>query len=122
MVQAMATCGNQAATNSTSPANGNPPAESSDQDGEPATEFELLWWISSTFIQDDGNPPDTYEQKLADEFNASHPGITVRVEIIDFTTAAVVRNWKELREVVSAHAGRSVGRVRADLHLHQHQE
>ena len=50
--------------------------------------MELLWWAPPTFIQDDGDQPGTYEQKLAEEFNASHPGITVKVETIDFTTAS----------------------------------
>ncbi len=88
MVLALSACGGQADSNSTPPANENTqPAESQDQGGEPTAEVELLWWVPPTFIQDDGDQPGTYEQKLADEFNASHPGITVRVETIDFTTA-----------------------------------
>ena len=39
-------------------------------------------------IQDADDPAGTYEQKLVEEFNASHPGITVKVETIDFTTAS----------------------------------
>lgn len=66
----------------------NPPANPTEEGNEPADEVELLWWAPPTFIQDADDPAGTYEQKLVDEFNASHPGITVRVETIDFTTAS----------------------------------
>ena len=49
---------------------------------------ELKWWAPPTFIQDADDPVGTYEQKLVDEFNASHPGIVVSVETIDFTNAS----------------------------------
>ena len=54
----------------------------------PPADVELLWWAPPTFIQDADDPAGTYEQKLVEEFNASHPGITVKVETIDFTTAS----------------------------------
>lgn len=89
MVMALAAC-----TSNQSPAS-NPPAENSQPvsqpseggGSEPAKEVELLWWVPPTFIQDADEPAGTYEKKVAEEFTASHPGITIRVETIDFTTA-----------------------------------
>lgn len=90
MVLALAACGGGGSAESQAPeaASKAPEAAQTEQGGEPAAEVELLWWAPPTFIQDDGDQPGTYEQKLVEEFNASHPGITVKVETIDFTTAS----------------------------------
>ncbi len=88
MVAALSACGSPSSENSAPPANSTAPVESKDQGGEPADDVELLWWAPPTFIQDADDPAGTYEQKLVEEFNASHPGITVKVETIDFTTAS----------------------------------
>jgi len=88
MALALSACGNDADKTSTPPADNSKPVESQAQASEPAGKVELLWWAPPTFIQDADDPAGTYEQKLVDEFNASHPGITVRVETIDFTTAS----------------------------------
>ncbi len=70
------------------PAEEEPAEEEEPAAEEPAEEVELLWWAPPTFIQDADDPAGTYEEKLVEEFNESHPGITVRVETIDFTTAS----------------------------------
>ena len=89
MVLALAACdsGDKPAE-SKAPESKAPDTTPSDQGGEPTADVELLWWAPPTFIQDADDPAGTYEQKLVEEFNASHPGITVKVETIDFTTAS----------------------------------
>ena len=89
MVLALAACGSgDKPAESKAPESKAPDTTPSDQGGEPTAEVELLWWAPPTFIQDADDPAGTYEQKLVEEFNASHPGITVKVETIDFTTAS----------------------------------
>ena len=89
MVLALSACGGDTPAESKAPeASKAPDTTPTEQGGEPADDVELLWWAPPTFIQDADDPAGTYEQKLVEEFNASHPGITVRVETIDFTTAS----------------------------------
>lgn len=89
MVLALAACGSgDKPIESKAPESKAPDTTPSDQGGEPTADVELLWWAPPTFIQDADDPAGTYEQKLVEEFNASHPGITVKVETIDFTTAS----------------------------------
>ena len=92
MVFSLAACGG-GETNETNPPDNNTPSggqqtQEPSGGGDPTATVELLWWVPPTFIQDDGDQPGTYEKKLAEEFNKTHPGITVRVETIDFTTAS----------------------------------
>ncbi|MHC1785644.1 MAG: ABC transporter substrate-binding protein [Christensenellales bacterium] len=48
---------------------------------------DITWWAFPTFGQENAtDPAGTYEQKLAAAFMAKHPGITVKVETIDFTS------------------------------------
>ena len=84
----LAACGGENAESPTPDPSKDPGTTQTDQGGEPAADVELLWWAPPTFIQDADDPAGTYEQKLVEEFNASHPGITVKVETIDFTTAS----------------------------------
>lgn len=60
----------------------------SSQSGSGTGDIELTWWVPPTFIQDADAPAGTYEQALADAFNAEHPNIKVKVETIDFTNAS----------------------------------
>ncbi|NLA66608.1 MAG: extracellular solute-binding protein, partial [Leucobacter sp.] len=50
-----------------------------------AQSTEITWWTFPVFGQENANDPaGTYEQKLAAAFMAKNPGITVKVETIDF--------------------------------------
>lgn len=46
---------------------------------------EITWWAFPTFSQENADDaPGTWEQKVIDAFQAKNPGITVKLETIDF--------------------------------------
>lgn len=48
---------------------------------------EITWWAFPTFTQENADDGfGTYEQKIIDAFEAANPGITVKLETIDFTS------------------------------------
>ena len=52
-----------------------------------AENTEITWWAFPTFTQENADDGfGTYEQKIIDAFEAANPGITVKLETIDFTS------------------------------------
>ncbi|NBK23746.1 MAG: extracellular solute-binding protein, partial [Spirochaetia bacterium] len=46
----------------------------------------ITWWAFPTFGQDAGQPVGTYEAGVIKAFEAANPGITVKLETIDFAS------------------------------------
>ncbi len=86
-VSALAGCGKGSSTSTTTAAT----EKAADSAAAPAEASaggatEITWWAFPTFAQDGDNPAGTYEQAIIDAFQAKNPGITVKLETIDFTS------------------------------------
>ncbi|MEG1847363.1 MAG: ABC transporter substrate-binding protein [Lachnospiraceae bacterium] len=115
MVLSMTACGSKADT--AAPAESAAPATEAAAEEAPATEAatdtaealeaEITWWAFPTFTQETADAaPGTYEQSIIDAFEAANPGITVKLETIDFTSGP--------EKIIAAIEGGTIGDILFD--------
>lgn len=81
MALSLTACGSTPASEPAAPAQ----SETAKSEAEPAGNVEITWWAFPTFTQENaGDEFGTYEKKIIDAFQAANPGITVKLETIDF--------------------------------------